>query len=398
MEIYSPNLFIEINSSEYIFIVGDKNENDHFRIIYKNIITNQAISDSKIIDFDLAYNTIKKNLYLIEQELNYTFKEIILIIDNFNCSFVNLAGYKKLNGSQILKENITYILNSLKSNIDEFEDQKTILHIFNSKYCLDKKNIENIPIGLFGDFYSQELSFNLINNNDFNNLNNIFDKCNLKIKKILLKSFVEGAYLSNKNPNIDTFFLTKINENNSKIFFFENNALKFEQNFSFGSNLVINDISKITSLNKSIVKKILSNSKLTEETLDQELVEKELFENENYRKIKKKLIFEIAAARIKELSEVLIKKNINFENFHKKDLIIFLKIKDRLNLECFKNSYSLYFSKNNYFTIKFINSIETNDLVDNANTLVNYGWKKEAVPVIQPKKSLIVRLFDTIFN
>jgi len=398
MEIYSPNLFIEINSSEYIFIVGDKNENDHFRIIYKNIITNQAIFDSKIIDFDLAYNTIKKNLYLIEQELNYTFKEIILIIDNFNCSFVNLAGYKKLNGSQILKENITYILNSLKSNIDEFEDQKTILHIFNSKYCLDKKNIENIPIGLFGDFYSQELSFNLINNNDFNNLNNIFDKCNLKIKKILLKSFVEGVYLSNKNPNIDTFFLAKINENNSKIFFFENNALKFEQNFSFGSNLVINDISKITSLNKSIVKKILSNSKLTEETLDQELVEKELFENENYRKIKKKLIFEIAAARIKELSEVLIKKNINFENFHKKDLIIFLKIKDRLNLECFKNSYSLYFSKNNYFTIKFINSIETNDLVDNANTLVNYGWKKEAVPVIQPKKSLIVRLFDTIFN
>lgn len=398
MEIYSPNLFIEINSSEYIFIVGDKNENDHFRIIYKNIITNQAIFDSKIIDFDLAYNTIKKNLYLIEQELNYTFKEIILIIDNFNCSFVNLAGYKKLNGSQILKENITYILNSLKSNIDEFEDQKTILHIFNSKYCLDKKNIENIPIGLFGDFYSQELSFNLINNNDFNNLNNIFDKCNLKIKKILLKSFVEGVYLSNKNPNIDTFFLAKINENNSKIFFFENNALKFEQNFSFGSNLVINDISKITSLNKSIVKKILSNSKLTEETLDQELVEKELFENENYRKIKKKLIFEIAAARIKELSEVLIKKNINFENFHKKDLIIFLKIKDRLNLECFKNSYSLYFSKNNYFTIKFINSIETNDLVDNANTLVNYGWKKEAVPVIQPKKSLIVTLFDTIFN
>ena len=398
MEIYSPNLFIEINSSEYIFIVGDKNENDHFRIIYKNIITNQAISDSRIIDFDLAYNTIKKNLYLMEQELNYTFKEIILIIDNFNCSFVNLAGYKKLNGSQILKENITYILNSLKSNIDEFEDQKTILHIFNSKYCLDKKNIENIPIGLFGDFYSQELSFNLINNNDFNNLNNIFDKCNLKIKKILLKSFVEGVYLSNKNPNIDTFFLAKINENNSKIFFFENNALKFEQNFSFGSNLVINDISKITSLNKSIVKKILSNSKLTEETLDQELVEKELFENENYRKIKKKLIFEIAAARIKELSEVLIKKNINFENFHKKDLIIFLKIKDRLNLECFKNSYSLYFSKNNYFTIKFINSIETNDLVDNANTLVNYGWKKEAVPVIQPKKSLIVTLFDTIFN
>ena len=55
-----------------------------------------------------------------------------------------------------------------------------------------------LPIGLFGDFYSHELSFSLINNNDYKNLNNIFEKCNLKIKKILLKSFVEGSHISNK--------------------------------------------------------------------------------------------------------------------------------------------------------------------------------------------------------
>ena len=81
-----------------------------------------------------------------------------------------------MNGSQILKENITYILNSLKSNLYETEEKKTIVHIFNSKYFLDKKEIENLPIGLFGDFYSQELSFSLLNSNDYKNLNNIFDK------------------------------------------------------------------------------------------------------------------------------------------------------------------------------------------------------------------------------
>ena len=54
------------------------------------------------------------------------------------------------------------ILNSLKSNVGEIENKKTILHIFNSKYCLDKKNIENIPIGLFGDFYSQKKKQKLI--------------------------------------------------------------------------------------------------------------------------------------------------------------------------------------------------------------------------------------------
>ena len=58
-----------------------------------------------------------------------------------------------------------------------------MLHIFNSKFYLDKKEIENLPIGLFGDFYSHELSFALINTNDQKNLKNIFNKCNLKLKK-----------------------------------------------------------------------------------------------------------------------------------------------------------------------------------------------------------------------
>ena len=67
------------------------------------------------------------------------FKEAILILNNFNCYLINLSGYKKLNGSQLVKENITYIINSLKSKINEIEEHKTILHIFNSKYNLDKK-------------------------------------------------------------------------------------------------------------------------------------------------------------------------------------------------------------------------------------------------------------------
>ena len=60
---------------------------------------------------------------------------------------------------------------------------KTILHIFNSKYKLDNKRIENLPIGLFGDFYAHELSLVLLNTNDYKNLHNIFKNCNLKLRK-----------------------------------------------------------------------------------------------------------------------------------------------------------------------------------------------------------------------
>jgi cell division protein FtsA len=398
MEINSPSLFLEINESEYIFSVGDVNNQAQVKLIYKHVKLIRGIKNHKIIDFDLVFNDIKNNIFLAEQKLNFRFKELILIVNNFNCSFINLTGFKKLNGSQILKENISFILNSLKSNINKFEKKKTILHIFNSKYLLDKKKIENLPIGLFGDFYSHELSFCLINNNDFNNINNIFNKCNIKIKKIMLKSFTEGSYTSNQNKNDNTFFQIKICENNSKVFYFENNSLKFEQKFNFGSNLIAKDISKITSLKLDVVRNIISNTQFTKDTLKDELIEKFLFENENYIKIKKKLVLEIAEARIKEFAEIMMFKNLNFLTYFKECNVVFLTISDQSHLNFFKNTYKFLFSYKNGLKINFIKDIATEDLIYQANKIVHFGWKKEAIPVTFAKKSIIAKFFDILFT
>ena len=397
MEIFSPTLYLEINKSEYIFTVGDKDENNNFKLIYKSSEEIQGINNYKITDFDLISNIIKKNIFIIEKKINFVFKDIILIIDTFNCSYVNLTGYKKLNSSQILKENITYILNSLKSNIDKFESQKKIIHIFNSKYCLDKEEFENLPIGLYGDFYSQELSFILLNNNDYKNLNKIFEICNLKIKKVLIKSFIEGSHLSDSNLNLKTFFQVKINSECSKISYFENDALKIEQNFNFGSDIILNDIAKITSLNKVIIKKFLDNQ-LNKVIQDDELIEDEYFEKENYIKIKKKLIFEIASARIQEFAEIFITKNINISSYQEKNRTIFLYVNDKSNFAAFKESYGIFFSKMNFFQVRLEENISTNNLINCANKLAHFGWKKEAVPVSHPKKSTIARFFDKMFG
>ena len=105
---------------------------------------------------------MKDNIYKIEQKFNCIFKETILIIDFFENTFINCSGFKKLNGSQLTKQNIAFIINSLRAKINEIEKNKRVIHIFNSQYLLDKKRIVNLPIGLFGDFYSHELSFCLI--------------------------------------------------------------------------------------------------------------------------------------------------------------------------------------------------------------------------------------------
>ncbi len=392
------SLFLEINKSQFIFFVGKNSEQDNSEKIYKKDISNVGFQNGKVFDFEQSFNFIKENIYTIEQKFNCTFKEIVLILDYFNPTFINITGFKKLNGSQILKENITYILNSLKSHVDINEPQKKILHIFNSEFNLDKNKIENLPIGLFGDFYSHELSFATMSLNEYKNLKNIFLNCNLKIKKILLKSFIESVNTSESNENIESFFQIRIDNDFSKIHFFENNSLKYEQSFSFGSKLLINDISKITSLKIETIKLILSNIEIGGEISNDQLVEKNLFKDEPYKKIKKKLIYDIALARIEEFFEIILLKNINLFKHLKTTKTIFLEINDKLLFKSFKEIFKLAFSMKGNVNVSLLDNISSETLLNTANKLVHFGWKKEAIPVSYVKKSFIARFFDTLFN
>jgi cell division protein FtsA len=398
MKNLSPKLYLEINNSNLIFFVIEDDYQNDFKISYKLTTPLIGLLDNRITDLEKIFNCVKENIYTIEKKVNFTFKELVLILENFNPTFINLTGYKKLNGSQVSKENVTYILNTLKSSVDEIEFKKNVVHIFNSNFFLDNKKIDNLPIGLFGDFYSHELSFILMNKNDYKNLKYVLDKCNLKIKKILIKSFIESAYLSNNNKNTETFFYIKIGDNNSKISFFENSALKFEQVFSFGTEIIVNDITKITSLKKEDIKRILESVKLNQDIEENELLEKEYFKDGIYKKLKKKLIYEIIFARVKEISEIILLKNNNFSYYTKFNKTIFFELEGQYSKQSLKEIYKIAFVNNDIFNLNLVDDLSDKNILDTANRLVHYGWKKEAIPITRIQKSLIARFFNAIFG
>tara|TARA_S200000501_G_scaffold291546_1_gene276778 strand:+ start:835 stop:2034 length:1200 start_codon:yes stop_codon:yes gene_type:complete len=393
------NLFVEINDKHYIFLAGKYDDNQNFKIDEKIITLNNGIENNKFVNIDEAREEIKKNVQLIESKVNYTFKNVTLIIDSFRLSSINISGYKKLNGSQILKENISYILNSLKSSIAENEKNKTILHIFNSKSILDNVHVENLPIGLFGDFYSHELSFLLIHNNDLKNIKQIFNKNNLKVEKIFIKNFIEGTKLI-ENDNSESFFRIKINKNNSTINFFENSSLRFLQSFSFGTNIIKKDILKICSIKLDTIERILSDNIFENYNYsdDEEHLEKEYFFEDKYRKIRKKLLVDIAIARIEEIAKIILNNNTSAKFFQNKSQLVYLTIEDKLISNNFKSIFKSFFSKDYDFEINLIDEYETESLVLRAAHLINYGWKKEAIPVSQTKNSLITRIFKSLFE
>jgi cell division protein FtsA len=399
MQSESPYLFVEISDLNYSFFAGKYDENHNFKILEKLIIPSSGIEKNRLIDLIKASETIKKNVEYIEGKINYVFKEFTLILDFFDYSCINISGYKKLNGSQILKENISYILNSLKLSIIENEKKKNIIHIFNSKSILDGNNLENLPIGLFGDFYNHELTFFLIGNNDLKNIKQIFSRINLNVKKILLKRFIEGSELINQDKKNETFFSIKIDKEKSHIIFFENGSFRYSEDFYFGTNIIYRDIVKVCSINQETIENFLINNPLESKNLkEDEYIEEKHFANINYRKIKKKLVVEIAKARIDEINNIILHKNINIKSFNKDNCKIYVLIIDQLIKDNFAEDYRFGFSSDGDLESKLINDFEISSLIENAANLSFYGWKKEAIPIIQTKKSLITRVFKSLFG
>ena len=126
---------------------------------------------------------------------------------------------------------------------------------------------------------------------------------------------------------------------------------------------------------------------------------KDFFINEKYRKLSMMHIKNIIEARIEEMIDISFNNNINIFNFKKSNRKIFLNIG---NKDILKNLAKTITSKINLNSrVQILNKAqdEHNDIsLINAAEIIVKGWDKEALPLIQPKKSIISRFFSSLFN
>ena len=277
------NLFIELNNDNLLAAVGAYDEELNFKILEKEIFSTSGFKNGKITNLEKSVESIKKIVNKIENKSNFFFSEVNVIINQTDFDCVNVSGFKKLNGNQILSEDISYILNDIKLKLTETEKLKSVIHLFNTKYLLDNKEIKNLPIGLYGNFYSHQLTFFMIKEQEIKNLKSLFNKCNLSLNKIILKSFTDGINTINRY-NKDTFIKVKIGRENTYLTFFSESSFCYFQKFNFGSDIIIKDISKVCSIGILNVRNIVLGTDF--DTPNKDLyVEKKYLDEGNPRKI-----------------------------------------------------------------------------------------------------------------
>ena len=110
------------------------------------------------------------------------------------------------------------------------------------------------------------------------------------------------------------------------------------------------------------------------------------------------MIYEVASARIKEILEIIIFKNINLKHLNENSKIVFFELNSQLNSDNLKVIFENIFLLDKKMELNVSKGLSMENNIMTAYKLVHFGWKKEAIPVTKAKKSLIRRLFEVIFR
>ena len=394
-----PHLIIDLDDDYTIFSVVIFDENKNHTILKNKSISSKGIHKGAITNVKLISENLKKIINELENEIDYFFSKVVLIINPKNVDCLNISGYKKLNGSQVLREDVSYILNDVKNIVQLTEDKHTAIHLFNSSFSLDSDNLENLPVGLFGDFYNQNMSFVLVQKNLIKNFKLALTETGLYVDRIILKPFAECVNLISKHLYKNNFLFLELSNDVSNINIIKNKSLIFSQSFDFGLGLALQDVSKLCSLKIEEVNVLLADCNLGEKTLDgkENYIDKKYFTISPYRKVKLQLVLNVITARLEEFIEIFAQKNSNL-TFLKKEIDTFLvKISEK---DFSKNIKYLFMNINKKFNFKFIDDLDDHFLIgiNGAAELISKGWEKEAIPIIQQKKSFISGFFSRLFK
>ncbi len=394
------HLFLEIGNRYLKFIVIIFDEN-----LYPKVIKTKEAEVNNNFNFDSEnkneelIDSIKENLKVIESEVDTIFKSVFIILCSNKIEFTNIMGTKKMSGAQISKEDISHIINDLKDYVLDNEKNRKILHLFNSKYYLDKKEKDNLPIGLSGEVYNHQLTFFLIREEIIKNLNYVLGKSNLEIKRIILKDLPKCINLSRENPTKDIIIKLEIKKKSSTINIFDKSSLTYFENFNFGTQIILNDIIKVCSLKLDSVEKILSEINFDNlNNKENKILDKKYFGPNTFKKISLSHLKDIISARVEEIVNILITKNINLKTYihHEPNLVIYFE--DKIFFKNFYKMFKTIINFKNQPNIKHKTQDELLKITLISADLIFNGWSKEALPLIQKKKSFISSIFSRLFD
>ena len=407
MKLEDPVGIIELGDVNLKCLIFKINKENNLEILSSIVTKSDGIHNGLVVNLKKASNSVRLIISKAEKTANISLKKINVVFEQSDFLCTNFSKQKKIGGSKIQRYDIEFLLREGKKQLILNDKTQSIIHIFNHNYMVDGKIFVEEPIDVFADTLSHEMTFITAPINNLKNINQVFIECDLEIERFISQTFALGAKLFNSNELRSGSVLLNLESKKISLGIFKNLALVHSSTLSFGIDYIINDISKVCSLNLEEAEKITNNFDFSFKN-NQNLFDKNnylksiFFIKTNFRKISKNLILGVVKARLDEIFEML-KKQLFIPGFNFNSVFNFLLAGERANLSNLgiftANFFDLSVNKIHLFNNEDRYNLEK-DFAScfGALKIIKDGWETEAIPKIKEKNIGKIGFFSKIFG
>jgi len=388
MNLDDPTGIIELDNKNLKCIIFKTNKNNNPEILSATITPAEGIYNDVVMNFNKASDTIRTSISVAESKAKVSLKKINLIFEQSDFLCTRFSKHKKIDGAKIHRHDIEFLLNEAKKQLILNDKNQSIIHIFNHNYIVDGKKFIEEPINVFADSLTHEMTFITTKKNNLRNINQIFIDCDIEIERFISKTFCLGAKVLNTDQLKSGSILINLDQKKISLGLFKNLALVHSITFPVGIDHIVNDISKVCSLNSKEALKIRNNIDFTFENSqnifdENNFLKKSFFIESKFRKISKDLIFKVLKARIEEIFELLLQQ-IKLPIFNFNSGINFHLTGEGSSLINIEKAFQDFF-KINAITKEQGNFQENFSACFGAIKILNEGWETEAIPQVKMK-------------
>ena len=134
---------IDIGSDSVKFLVGEA-DGDKVNILARTAVKSKGIRKGLIVDPNLAVNTIKDGLKIINEDLGFPIKEVIVGIPEYNVRFMYVTGKIKVNGIVDTDDVNKVIKDSVYNKLDKDYELITVIPL---DFLIDGNGGNEFPVG-----------------------------------------------------------------------------------------------------------------------------------------------------------------------------------------------------------------------------------------------------------
>jgi len=236
---------------------------------------------------------IQKIIASFEKDTNEYIDNINLMIDSPKMLSIGISLSKKLDGSNLKKTNIQFIVQEAKQQILKYYKNYDIAHIIINNYKIDDVDYSYWPNEIKCHFISLDIIFICLPTDLVLYFKNIFSKSNILINQIICSSYAKSInYRDNLNISECSSFID-IGFNKTSIISYFNDDIFFDV-LPIGGNHITKDISMILKIDLEQSEQIKTNFNKNHKILKQ---------GDNSTKILEKVVF----ARTDEILKLCVK-------------------------------------------------------------------------------------------